>query len=128
MIEKMATKDDEGKRFDAVARAAFPHLHLSEIFKSIRIGRLKLNGKKSKGNMRIFAGDVLQYHGCYKEIKNIQDNMYQEELSHAHIPVIWENEDLLALNKLRGWKAVSYTHLTLPTSNTLCRSRWSPYH
>ena len=23
---------------------------------------------------------------------------------------------------------VSYTHLTLPTSNTLCRSRWSPYH
>ena len=25
-------------------------------------------------------------------------------------------------------KAVSYTHLTLPTSNTLCRSRWSPYH
>ena len=23
--------------------------------------------------------------------------------------------------------AVSYTHLTLPTS-TLCRSRWSPYH
>ena len=23
---------------------------------------------------------------------------------------------------------VSYTHLTLPTSNNLCRSRWSPYH
>ena len=23
---------------------------------------------------------------------------------------------------------VSYTHLTLPTSNTLCRSRWSPSH
>ena len=26
-----------------------------------------------------------------------------------------------------GLKAVSYTHLTLPTT-TLCRSRWSPYH
>ena len=23
---------------------------------------------------------------------------------------------------------VSYTHLTLPTMNTWCRSRWSPYH
>ena len=23
---------------------------------------------------------------------------------------------------------VSYTHLTLPTSCNLCRSRWSPYH
>ena len=25
-------------------------------------------------------------------------------------------------------KAVSYTHLTLPTILGLCRSRWSPYH
>ena len=25
-------------------------------------------------------------------------------------------------------KAVSYTHLTLPTIALLCRSRWSPYH
>ena len=24
--------------------------------------------------------------------------------------------------------AVSYTHLTLPTKNSPCRSRWSPYH
>ena len=23
---------------------------------------------------------------------------------------------------------VSYTHLTLPTNNPWCRSRWSPYH
>ena len=25
-------------------------------------------------------------------------------------------------------QAVSYTHLTLPTKDTRCRSRWSPYH
>ena len=24
--------------------------------------------------------------------------------------------------------AVSYTHLTLPTTYAMCRSRWSPYH
>ena len=24
--------------------------------------------------------------------------------------------------------AVSYTHLTLPTTRLVCRSRWSPYH
>ena len=27
-----------------------------------------------------------------------------------------------------GFKAVSYTHLTLPTIHVECRSRWSPYH
>ena len=26
------------------------------------------------------------------------------------------------------FEAVSYTHLTLPTTCNLCRSRWSPYH
>ena len=27
-----------------------------------------------------------------------------------------------------GQTAVSYTHLTLPTTRLVCRSRWSPYH
>ena len=30
--------------------------------------------------------------------------------------------------KFGGLKAVSYTHLTLPTTIPSCRSRWSPYH
>ena len=104
MIEKTAAKDDEGKRLDAVARAAFPYLHLSEIFKSIRTGRLKLNGKKAKANVRVCAGDVLQYHGRYQETEPQKETICHTELSHAHIPVIWEDEDLLALNKPRGWK------------------------
>ena len=29
---------------------------------------------------------------------------------------------------LEGLDAVSYTHLTLPTTLVKCRSRWSPYH
>ena len=28
----------------------------------------------------------------------------------------------------RIFQAVSYTHLTLPTTYWPCRSRWSPYH
>ena len=41
-----------------------------------------------------------------------------------------ENPDLISdlVLTASGGPSVSYTHLTLPTSNTLCRSRWSPYH
>ena len=36
---------------------------------------------------------------------------------------------LPALNSgLGSYRAVSYTHLTLPTTLHECRSRWSPYH
>ena len=31
-------------------------------------------------------------------------------------------------NEMIGVIAVSYTHLTLPTSSERCISRWSPYH
>ena len=31
-------------------------------------------------------------------------------------------------NYCRASFPVSYTHLTLPTTGSLCRSRWSPYH
>ena len=34
----------------------------------------------------------------------------------------------MALNPLSHTSSVSYTHLTLPTTGSLCRSRWSPYH
>ena len=27
-----------------------------------------------------------------------------------------------------SYGTVSYTHLTLPTNVSMCRSRWSPYH
>ena len=37
---------------------------------------------------------------------------------------------LLVRERPRGQMAVSYTHLTLPTTayQHTCRSRWSPYH
>ena len=37
------------------------------------------------------------------------------------------NKESLEDAKIRNVRAVSYTHLTLPTSDQ-SRSRWSPYH
>ena len=34
----------------------------------------------------------------------------------------------LLINNIGNFEAVSYTHLTLPTNVSMCRSRWSPYH
>ena len=39
----------------------------------------------------------------------------------------WDYIKLKSFLHTRG-KSVSYTHLTLPTNNPWCRSRWSPYH
>ena len=44
--------------------------------------------------------------------------------SQSHRRVLWKLQ--LDLSELVA--SVSYTHLTLPTKQVQCRSRWSPYH
>mgnify|MGYP001812546363 CR=1 FL=1 len=46
-----------------------------------------------------------------------------------NLPLVLEGIDLdIAQGERVALVAVSYTHLTLPTTGSLCRSRWSPYH
>ena len=44
------------------------------------------------------------------------------------IDVLNRSSELIILAVGMTLVAVSYTHLTLPTKNSPCRSRWSPYH
>ena len=50
------------------------------------------------------------------------------KLSDCVLPVtVPAPESYIYSTLIQDYAAVSYTHLTLPTT-TLCRSRWSPYH
>ena len=44
-----------------------------------------------------------------------------------HAADLLKQEDLLP-DIVHTSLPVSYTHLTLPTTRLVCRSRWSPYH
>ena len=48
--------------------------------------------------------------------------------AHGDIFMVGAFIALIAFLALTAIGAVSYTHLTLPTTKALCRSRWSPYH
>ena len=47
-----------------------------------------------------------------------------DTLSHAWV----DGQSLRTYRHTPNTGSVSYTHLTLPTMSTTCRSRWSPYH
>ena len=67
------------------------------------------------------------------EIKTVDIELGQIEKGgypHFMLKEIFEQPSCLT-NCMRGRvniEPVSYTHLTLPTTCTRCRSRWSPYH
>ena len=51
---------------------------------------------------------------------------YEVTASMGHIRDLPASQ--LGIDVEHGYTPVSYTHLTLPTMASVCRSRWSPYH
>ena len=58
----------------------------------------------------------------------------KQEVTYKGAPIRLATDfSMETLQARREWQKifqvpVSYTHLTLPTNNPWCRSRWSPYH
>ena len=60
-----------------------------------------------------------------------EENLFNEELKKYKLnqkELLKGNINAVKFKANEGLISVSYTHLTLPTTIELCRSRWSPYH
>ena len=75
-------------------------------------------------------GMGLQYLLCEKFAQQIGVSLRVEECKDTAemVSKLKKGEGDLIAVPLARVKAVSYTHLTLPTNTSQCRSRWSPYH
>ena len=63
-----------------------------------------------------------------KTIKKLEDTINENVIiARESENYVLEQEKSIQQQK-KGIDAVSYTHLTLPTTARRCRSRWSPYH
>ncbi len=57
LSELVAGPDDEGRRLDKVLRAALPRLGLSEIYRSLRKGEIRVNDSRASPDTRLREGD-----------------------------------------------------------------------
>ena len=64
-------------------------------------------------------------NGDKKETGTHINSLEQKEERHIQPE---QNEETRIQKYEERLRTVSYTHLTLPTTGSLCRSRWSPYH
>ena len=75
----------------------------------------------SKGGGKVSSGTVTDHEGKFK----LPVDKSVREITVSYIGYTTQTIKLKAgVNHY----AVSYTHLTLPTTARRCRSRWSPYH
>ncbi|MCR4823634.1 MAG: RluA family pseudouridine synthase [Treponema sp.] len=94
--EFTAGSDDSGRRLDKILRKFLSEEKLSSIFKSLRKGLIKVNGKKCQGNERIEEGDQI------KIADFLLQNPPATSKKSSSLPkeiIVLRNESLLILNK-----------------------------
>ena len=95
------------------------------------VGNLEAHTRGIK-KLRIYYVDIeneKELREMAKEYEYFRGEIEFVPLRDALIEVVDNDYVEYKLEKTKqGFKAVSYTHLTLPTTRLRCRSRWSPYH
>ncbi|HHY18576.1 MAG TPA: hypothetical protein GX522_01625 [Firmicutes bacterium] len=96
-LMEVITKNEANQRLDRFMRKRFVSTPLGEIYKLIRLGKVKVNGKKVKGNYRLKEGDKIEV----PELKVEEGNDLFLNVP-TNIDVVYEDENILVVNKPAG--------------------------
>lgn len=93
--------NDQDKRIDTVLRRLLPRLSLGSIYRLIRKGDVRVNNKPVGPRNRLKAGDTLTIRK-HLEDSNLTITTRPPTRFLPILPILWENDDFLIVNKPRG--------------------------
>ena len=99
-MEYIVDKEFEDVRLDKFLRKKYEDIPLTEIFKGIRTGKIKVNGKKSKENYRLQLNDEIKVFfkgGETKEEKLLE--VEDKEIEKIKKSIVYEYVNVLIFNK-----------------------------
>lgn len=95
------TENDSNQRVDKFLQKAVPRLPKSLLYKSIRLKKIKLNGKRCEISTRLAVGDTLTLYLNDEFFEPItQDTAFFS--APVQLEVVYEDENLLLVNKPAG--------------------------
>jgi 23S rRNA pseudouridine955/2504/2580 synthase len=119
-----ACPDDAGRRLDRVLRKALPALPLSAVYRMTRQGRVLVNGKRSRPDTRLAAGDIITIAAFTDGQSKVRSPAGGEE-NLAGLSIIYEGGGLLVLDKPAGLATHGHSSLETQTRRYL-EPRLSP--
>lgn len=90
--------NEAGQRLDKFVRKWLKDVPLTAIYKGIRTGQIKVNGKKSKERYFLLEGDIV-------ETFDIQTSAKKEKfqrIDNAHLKITYEDENMVIVEKWPG--------------------------
>ena len=101
-IELVIPREDSGKKLHRYLRQALPGMPLSGIYRMIRVGRIKVNGKKSKLDLLLNTGDQLTLLMSNEDFQVLKKEKPKYVGVSTDLNIIFEDESLLVINKPAG--------------------------
>ncbi|MBC2855888.1 MAG: RluA family pseudouridine synthase [Cetobacterium sp.] len=88
-------------RLDKFLRKKYENTPLTEIFKGIRVGKVKINGKKSKENYRLKLDDIVKVLFAEEATKAEEFiKLKDSELNTIKQGIVYEDDNIIIFNKV----------------------------
>ena len=86
--------NEKDQRLDKFLRKVFKDVELSLIFRDIRKGNIKVNGKKSSVDYKLKENDVLRIFGYHYDLKSKNQEKYEIDKNYNYLklfphPPVW---------------------------------------
>ncbi len=94
-------KNDAGQRLDKYLTKSLPSLPQSLLYKSVRLKRIKVNGKRAEISLRLTEGDVIDLY-LNDEFFAPKEETYSFLGAGRTLDVLYEDANVLILNKIPG--------------------------
>ena len=98
-------KDDDGKRADKIFRIVLGKMPLSRIYKEIRSGFLRINGRRTKEDAKVSAGDTVDVAQILMEfVQQAEPRRPAHSINREAFRkrIVFEDEGILVINKKKG--------------------------
>jgi 23S rRNA pseudouridine955/2504/2580 synthase len=92
-------EDDAGQRLDRFLRKVLADQALSGVFKSIRTGRIRVNGRKGRPDLRLVAGDEVEIRLPDAATAGVDRPRPRRRAPGAELVVLHRDEHVLAVDK-----------------------------
>ena len=99
------TEADDGARLDRWFKRHYPALMHGKLEKLLRKGQIRVDGGRAKSNLRLETGQTIRVPPLDDEVAGLRrapQRISEEDARFIQSLVIFENDDLIALNKPPG--------------------------
>lgn len=102
MVEVTVGPMEAGKKVHRLVRQLLPGVPLSGVYKMIRTGRVKRNGKRAKSDDVVEQGDVIRLYMAETDFAEVSKAIKKFGGVSTDVDVVFEDERMLVVNKPVG--------------------------